>query len=92
MNTIVMRGRSSVDRSDSPCLKSKNDMLKIEDKNVPGRKVAPRNASVFIEILSRLMAPASRRSCVAISRLSLDSTCPIILFICQYISLRFWAK
>lgn len=35
-------------------------MLKIDDTRVPGRKTAPRSDMVFIAVLSRLLACASR--------------------------------
>ncbi len=63
MNALILlgeeRGGHLVARDNSPLLKSKNVMLKREDKKVPGRKVAPSNANVFIEMLSRLLASAN---------------------------------
>lgn len=39
----------------------KKTMLKTEANNVAGRKMAPSSEIVFIEVLSRLLAWASRR-------------------------------
>ena len=57
-------------------------MLKTEARYVAGRKMAPSNESVFIELLSRLLACASRLCAPAISRLSFDSFCAMILYNC----------
>lgn len=62
-----------------PTLKSKNVMLKTEDRNVPGRNTAPSNDKVFMAVLSRLLAWANRLCWAAISRLSFDSFCAIML-------------
>lgn len=60
--------------------KLKNVMLNTEDKKVPGRKIAPRRDRVFMAVLSRLLACANRRCCAAISRLSFDSFCVMMLY------------
>lgn len=43
-----------------PVLKSKNGMLKIDDKKVPGRKNDPSNVKVFMDALSRPLLFAKR--------------------------------
>lgn len=48
-------------------------MLNIEASRVAGRKMAPSSEMVFIDVLSRLLAWASRRWSAAIWRLSFDS-------------------
>lgn len=63
-------------RSSSP----KKTMLNIEASSVAGRKMAPSSEMVFIDVLSRLLACASRRWSAAIWRLSLDSFWAMMLY------------
>lgn len=62
-----------------PFWKLKNVMLNIEARSVAGRKMEPSSEMVFIDVLSRLLAYASRRWSPAICRLSFDSFWAIIL-------------
>lgn len=62
----------------------KKTMLKTEASSVAGRKIAPRNEMVFIEVLSRLLAWARRRWSAAIWRLSLDSFWAMMLYSCVH--------
>lgn len=62
-----------------PFWKLKNVMLNMEARSVAGRKMEPSSEMVFIDVLSRLLAYASRRWSPAICRLSLDSFWAIIL-------------
>lgn len=62
-----------------PFWKLKNVMLNIEARSVAGRKMEPSSEIVFIDVLSRLLAYASRRWSPAICRLSLDSFWAIML-------------
>lgn len=62
-----------------PFWKLKNVMLNIEASSVAGRKMEPSREMVFIEVLSRLLAYASRRWSPAICRFSLDSFWAMIL-------------
>lgn len=63
-----------------PFWKLKNVMLNSDARYVPGRKSAPRKDSVFIAVLSRLLACASLLCSPAICRLILDSLCAIRLY------------
>lgn len=62
-----------------PFWKLKKVMLNIEASSVAGRKMEPSSEMVFIDVLSRLLAYASRRWSPAICRLSLDSFWAMIL-------------
>ncbi len=53
--------------------KLEKDMLKIDARNAPGRSVDPRSVSVFIDVLSRLLAFAKKLCWTAISMASRDS-------------------
>ena len=58
-------------------------MLNMEDRNAPGKNMAPMRVRVFIDVLSFPVACASRLCWAAMARLSLDSRWEMKLFICN---------
>lgn len=66
--------------------KSKKEVLNMDARKAPGKKIAPRREMVFMAAESRFALCASLRCSPAIWKLSFDSFCAMMLYNCNLVS------